>query len=1220
MARFRVEVQPLETWREASGTWRFDLLFSAKGKGTNFNLSDQLPSPGLTTDWRGADTQCIEVISQIPPNTLALEYHGPSYEVSAKVEFLPSNDRIKRFSGTEALDTYEIVSVEDGGDTVRPGTETPHESSAGVRQAHEELPDLGEPATAAPRRGPPRETIFDFSADTPGLSDDIKASDDKLGIEDDVRTLCRLAMARSTKPPLAIGLFGDWGTGKSFFMRRMQTRIGEMQDEAVTSLGRGGTSSYCDNVVQIPFNAWHYADSNLWASLMTRIFEGLTPVTSDATRDYLFRQLESTRARLDQARRDDVKARKQLDAIKTERNSLQRALSAFNRQSRQPVSSLLGLLTLPDLPGQETAPQPPAGITTVRELQQAAQDARSTARLLRQLLDWWPFRLLLVTALLVVLGGLGVMAAGGGDMIVRALSTAAVVVPTVAATAGIAWRRFRQVVTTTSQADEVERWIESRLAVIEQRQQRLTRDQQQAQDLAEGAQRTLESMRAGHLIRQYVEDRVTNDAYRDQLGVISLVREDLRRLSDLLSPTDDRPDVLSMKARFDIQRIILYIDDLDRCPPDRVIAVLQAVHLLLAFPLFVVIVGVDSRWLIASLEIHYQRQLHGDEAGGQELDPEADEWDATPADYLDKIFQIPLSLRPMSDDGYRALVKNLMPVRTPATGSTPSAHSPPQPAERPGEGKTDSAAPLRSMPQPREVRCFAVEGEPCAARFAVGGRRLVIVTDVGIWVWNQGATGASREVSAPLRNARFSVDGEQLVYDTNDEWHTLELATGAAATYQRPPGAVAVAAGQQPGEIVYATKTQLVWRLGREINSQTWDQRPTVESLLVAEDRLLVRERSTLYVLVLPDLSNPEPLTADTKLGPVADMTLDYRDRTLYTLHPGRVAIWIWNGNDWGTRPDNEVDLTGIPADDPETRLFAGHAGVFLRHQRGSLHISRLRPTVTSVADTAPDEGVFGLYADPSTAGIVQWSSSTVIVARQDDAEPIEITRFPTNPIATAALSPSGGLVVTIGGGSCRLWYLGGTFEDEDVSQLELNPEEAKFIETLGPVVPTARAAKRLVNVYRLLRASKIGREKLQNPEGDEYKIALLLLSLVTGWPHLALVLFRELDNPTTEIESWIDLLDTIQKKPPHKEFMHARGPGRGDEDLDVLRALRKLSETAPPELDRYRAWAPHIRRFSMLTASQRAESDNLTPDPDSVKVATGANVSGTNRSTNAKD
>lgn len=138
--------------------------------------------------------------------------------------------------------------------------------------------------------------------------DEVQAGDDQLGIEDDVRTLCRLAPARNTKPPLAIGLFGDWGTGKSFFMRRMQSRIREMQSEAETHLAARGTSVYCSNVAQISFNAWNYADSNLWASLMTRIFEGLRTAATEKSREFLFSQLESTRAGLEQAPRDSSDA------------------------------------------------------------------------------------------------------------------------------------------------------------------------------------------------------------------------------------------------------------------------------------------------------------------------------------------------------------------------------------------------------------------------------------------------------------------------------------------------------------------------------------------------------------------------------------------------------------------------------------------------------------------------------------------------------------------------------------------------------------------------------------------------------------------------------------------------------------------------------------------------------------------------------------------------
>src|SRR4029450_3168764 len=56
-------------------------------------------------------------------------------------------------------------------------------------------------------------------------------------------------------------------------------------------------------------------------------------------------------------------------------------------------------------------------------------------------------------------------------------------------------------------------------------------------------------------------------------------------------------------------RIILYIDDLDRCPPDTVVKVLQAVHLLLTFPLFTVVVAVDARWVSRALRERFPNLL-----------------------------------------------------------------------------------------------------------------------------------------------------------------------------------------------------------------------------------------------------------------------------------------------------------------------------------------------------------------------------------------------------------------------------------------------------------------------------------------------------------------------------------------------------------------------------------------------------------------------------------
>lgn len=39
--------------------------------------------------------------------------------------------------------------------------------------------------------------------------------------------------------------------------------------------GGNTKSPFCSNIIQIRFNAWHYLDSNLWASLVTEIFDKL---------------------------------------------------------------------------------------------------------------------------------------------------------------------------------------------------------------------------------------------------------------------------------------------------------------------------------------------------------------------------------------------------------------------------------------------------------------------------------------------------------------------------------------------------------------------------------------------------------------------------------------------------------------------------------------------------------------------------------------------------------------------------------------------------------------------------------------------------------------------------------------------------------------------------------------------------------------------------------
>jgi KAP-like P-loop domain-containing protein len=135
-------------------------------------------------------------------------------------------------------------------------------------------------------------------------------------------------------------------------------------------------------------------------------------------------------------------------------------------------------------------------------------------------------------------------------------------------------------------------------------------------------------------------------------GLLGRIHHDLKQLSDTLVAARKQWVNHGSVGPPPLQRIVLYIDDLDRCPAEKVVDVLRAVHLLLALPLFVVIVAVDPRWLRRALEQHHAALFLAGDPGGERQ--------ASPADYLDKIFQIPYALRPI---GQRAggYIRSLLP-------------------------------------------------------------------------------------------------------------------------------------------------------------------------------------------------------------------------------------------------------------------------------------------------------------------------------------------------------------------------------------------------------------------------------------------------------------------------------------------------------------------------------------------------------------------------------
>jgi hypothetical protein len=234
-----------------------------------------------------------------------------------------------------------------------------------------------------------------------------------------------------------------------------------------------------------------------------------------------------------------------------------------------------------------------------------------------------------------------------------------------------------------------------------------------AETRAAEAEAEIQRINAGGLVYDFLTERRQSTQYLTHLGLISTIRQDFEKLRDLLAD-------LQTHGTRPIDRIILYVDDLDRCAPDKVVEVLQAIHLLLAFDIFNVVVGVDARWLERSLNESYAPQVvQGGQVSG-----------ALPfraQNYLEKIFQISYSLDAMNDKTFGSLIGELVPTRSevdaehekgsrPASSETervstnassgtdpghnPSAHSP---AQHEGRERAGSAPSREELIDVREA-------------------------------------------------------------------------------------------------------------------------------------------------------------------------------------------------------------------------------------------------------------------------------------------------------------------------------------------------------------------------------------------------------------------------------------------------------------------------------------------------------------------------------------
>jgi hypothetical protein len=104
-----------------------------------------------------------------------------------------------------------------------------------------------------------------------------------------------------------------------------------------------------------------------------------------------------------------------------------------------------------------------------------------------------------------------------------------------------------------------------------------------------------------------------------------------------------REEFAEMLAKSDIKTLVVLIDDLDRCSPERIIENLEAIKLFLNVPQTAFVIGADRRVIRQAVAWRYREALSAGEAGGE--DGHADR---LVDDYLEKLIQIPYRLPRLS--------------------------------------------------------------------------------------------------------------------------------------------------------------------------------------------------------------------------------------------------------------------------------------------------------------------------------------------------------------------------------------------------------------------------------------------------------------------------------------------------------------------------------------------------------------------------------------------
>lgn len=538
------------------------------------------------------------------------------------------------------------------------------------------------------------------------VNDASQTEKDLLGFENDIRAFASLIALKELQPPLAIALFGRWGSGKSFFMHNLQKRIEQLCKHqgfpelvpANTPPPANDAQPFCQGVAHITFNAWSYMDANLWASLAATIFEKLDEYIkaygkSEEMKREIRKQLSEQLTIINEKKEALVEQRKKLEAANEELRSQLKKLE----EKRKQQASLLTATPLEEIkrkveekiPLEQTVKTALGNYGIRPEMLKGLSpdelytEATSWVRFVRNTRQMTPGKIIVLLVCIILLAGILTDPGGLITTFVPWLKSSLTTVISLSAPVlfamAQAWRKLQKIYEPLREyknrfnaefeklRSEYETSRQELFTQLQSNTEQMKANNLQIASLEQQIQ-SLQPDNDDYVTRKAFEDFIgrksADTEYKSSLSIVSTIRKDFEVLSNLLADMngpnaskDSEQGTFGGRLDQPLNRIVLYIDDLDRCPEERVIEVLEAVNLLMAYRLFVVVVGVDPRWVKNSLVKKFTLQFTGIHQSDR-----LKEFGVQPirvTDYLEKIFQIPFHLSEAQPNGVAELLDHL---------------------------------------------------------------------------------------------------------------------------------------------------------------------------------------------------------------------------------------------------------------------------------------------------------------------------------------------------------------------------------------------------------------------------------------------------------------------------------------------------------------------------------------------------------------------------------